>query len=301
MSARANLEAGEAVLIENTRFAEEETANDATFAKALAGNAEVFVNDAFGTAHRAHASTEGVTHHVSQSAMGLLIEKELEFLVGKLESPESPFAVIIGGKKVSDKIKVIDALLDKADIMIIGGAMSYTFRVAQGYEVGDSLVQQDKVELAGELMKKAEEKGVKFMLPRNTRITQEFSPDAETKCTISYEDDMKVVPAGWEGVDIGDEAITEYCEVLKTCKTVLWNGPMGVFELDNFGIGTKAVAETLANMEDATTIVGGGDSVTAANKYGLGEKFTFLSTGGGSSLELLEGKVLPGINSLTCV
>jgi len=269
MSARANLEAGEAVLIENTRFAEEETANDATFAKALAGNAEVFVNDAFGTAHRAHASTEGVTHHVSQSAMGLLIEKELEFLVGKLESPESPFAVIIGGKKVSDKIKVIDALLDKADIMIIGGAMSYTFRVAQGYEVGDSLVQQDKVELAGELMKKAEEKGVKFMLPRNTRITQEFSPDAETKCTISYEDDMKVVPAGWEGVDIGDEAITEYCEVLKTCKTVLWNGPMGVFELDNFGIGTKAVAETLANMEDATTIVGGGDSVTAANKYGL--------------------------------
>ena len=300
MSARANLEAGQVVLIENTRFAEEETSNDPIFAKALAGNAEIFVNDAFGTAHRSHASTEGVTHHVPQSAMGLLIEKELEFLVGKLEAPQSPFAVIIGGKKVSDKIKVIDALLDKADIMIIGGAMSYTFRVAQGYKVGDSLVQQDKVELADELMKKAEEKGVKFMLPCNTRITQEFSPDAETKCTINYEDDMNVIPDDWEGVDIGDEAIEEYCEVLKTCKTVLWNGPMGVFELDNFGVGTKAVAETLADMEGATTIVGGGDSVTAANKYGLGEKFTFLSTGGGSSLELLEGKVLPGIDALTC-
>ena len=299
MSARANLEAGQVVLIENTRFAEEETSNDPTFAKALAGNAEVFVSDAFGTAHRAHASTEGVTHHVGQSAMGLLVEKEIEFLVGKLEKPASPFAVIVGGKKVSDKIKVIDKLLEKADIMIIGGAMSYTFRVAQGYEVGDSLVQHDKVELAKELMQKAADNGVKFMLPKSTRITQEFSNDAETKVTIDYADDKNVIPAGWEGVDIGDSAIEEYCEVLKTCKTVLWNGPMGVFELDNFGKGTKAVAETLAGLDDADTIVGGGDSVTAANKYGLGEKFTFLSTGGGSSLELLEGKVLPGIDALT--
>ena len=299
MSARANLEAGQAVLIENTRFAAEETSNDEIFAKALAGNAEIFVNDAFGTAHRAHASTEGVTHHVSQSAMGLLVEKELDFLVGKLEKPASPFAVIVGGKKVSDKIKVIDKLLEKADIMLIGGAMSYTFRVAQGYNVGDSLVQHDKVELAGQLMQKAKDNGVRFMLPKSTRITQEFSNDAETKVTIDYGDDKDVIPEGWEGIDIGDSAIEAYCEVLKTCKTVLWNGPMGVFELDNFGKGTKAVAETLANLEDTDTIVGGGDSVTAANKYGLGEKFTFLSTGGGSSLELLEGKVLPGIDALT--
>ena len=298
MSARANLENGQVTLIENTRFAEEETANDATFAKALAGNAEVFVNDAFGTAHRAHASTEGVTHHVGQSAMGLLVEKELEFLVGKLESPESPFAVIVGGKKVSDKIKVIDKLLDKADIMIIGGAMTYTFRKAQGYALGNSLVEDEFVPLAKELMEKAASNGVQFCLPKNTRITQEFSNDAETKCTIEYGDDMNVIPDGWEGVDIGDAAITDYCEVLRGCKTVLWNGPMGVFELDNFAHGTKAVAETLAGL-DATVILGGGDSVTAANKFGVGDKVSFLSTGGGSSLALLEGKDLPGIVSLT--
>jgi len=261
MSARANLENGQVVLIENTRFAEEETTNDATFAKALAGNAEVFVNDAFGTAHRAHASTEGVTHYVSQSAMGLLVEKELEFLDRKLESPESPFAVIIGGKKVSDK-------------------------------------EDEFVPLAGELMAKAEKNGVKFCLPTNTRITQEFSEEAETKCTIKYGDDMNVIPDGWEGVDIGDEAIVEYCEILRGCKTVLWNGPMGVFELDNFAVGTKAVANTLAEI-DATVILGGGDSVTAANKFGVGDKVSFLSTGGGSSLALLEGKELPGIASLT--
>lgn len=296
-SLRANLEPGHALLIENTRFAAEETSNDPAFAEALAGDAEIFVNDAFGTAHRAHASTEGVTKFVKQSTMGLLVAKELEFLVGKLESPESPFAVIVGGKKVSDKIKVIDTLLDKCDLMLIGGAMSYTFRVAQGYKVGNSLVQQDKVQLAKELMEKAKKNGVRFMLPKSTRITQEFSETAETRVTQDYGDDVNVIPDGWEGVDIGDSAIEAYTEALKTCKTVLWNGPMGVFELDNFGKGTKAVAEVLAGL-DAVTIVGGGDSVTAANKYGLGEKFTFLSTGGGSSLELLEGKVLPGIDAL---
>jgi len=297
-SLRAGLENGQAVLVENTRFANEETDNDADFAKALAGNASIFVNDAFGTAHRAHASTEGVTHHVEKSAMGLLVEKELEFLVGKLEKPESPFAVIVGGKKVSDKIKVIDKLLDKADIMIIGGAMTYTFRKAQGYELGDSLVENDFVDLAGRLMEKAEKNGVKFCLPKNTRITQDFSEEAETKCTIEYGDDKNVIPDGWEGVDIGDKAIVEYCEILRGCKTVLWNGPMGVFELDNFAAGTKAVANTLAEI-DATVILGGGDSVTAANKFGVGDKVTFLSTGGGASLELLEGKVLPGVAALT--
>ncbi len=299
MSARANLENGNVVLIENTRFAEEETANDPTFAKALAGNATIFVNDAFGTAHRAHASTEGVTHHVAQSAMGLLVASELEFLVGKLENPVSPFAVIIGGKKVSDKIKVIDKLLDKADIMIIGGAMTYTFRKAQGYKLGNSLVEDEFVPLAKELMEKAAKNGVQFCLPKNTCITQEFSETAETKCTIEYGDDMNVIPDGWEGVDIGDSAIDEYCEILRGCKTVLWNGPMGVFELDNFAAGTKAVAKTLSEI-DATVILGGGDSVTAANKFGVGDKLSFLSTGGGSSLQLLEGKPLPGIEALTC-
>ena len=298
MSYRANLENGQAVLLENTRFAEEETTNDPMFAKALAGNADAFVNDAFGTAHRAHASTEGVIHHLPQSAMGLLVEKELEFLVEKLDSPESPFAVIIGGKKVSDKIKVIDKLLDRADVMIVGGAMSYTFRVAQGYKVGDSLVENDYVELAGELMKKAEQKGVKFYLPKNDLIAQEVSPEAETKSTIEYGAYKNVIPDGWLGVDIGDAAITEYCEVLRGCKTVLWNGPMGVFELENLSKGTRAIAETLAEI-DATVILGGGDSVTAANKFGVGSKLTFLSTGGGASLELLEGKELPGVVSLT--
>ncbi len=298
MSYRANLENGQAVLLENTRFAEEETTNDPMFAKALAGNAAAFVNDAFGTAHRAHASTEGVIHHLPQSAMGLLVEKELEFLVEKLDSPESPFAVIIGGKKVSDKIKVIDKLLDRADVMIVGGAMSYTFRVAQGYKVGNSLVENDYVELAGELMKKAEQKGVKFYLPKNDLIAQEISPEAETKSTIEYGADKNVIPDGWLGVDIGDAAITEYCEVLRGCKTVLWNGPMGVFELENLSKGTRAIAETLAEI-DATVILGGGDSVTAANKFGVGSKLTFLSTGGGASLELLEGKELPGVASLT--
>lgn len=298
MSYRANLESGQAVLLENTRFAEEETTNDPVFAKALAGNADVFVNDAFGTAHRAHASTEGVSHHLSQSAMGLLVEKELEFLVEKLGSPESPFAVIIGGKKVSDKIKVIDKLLDRADVMLIGGAMSYTFRVAQGYKVGNSLVEKDFVELARELMKKAEQKGVRFYLPKNDLIAQEISPEAETKSTIEYGDDKNVIPDGWLGVDIGDAAITEYCEVLRSCKTVLWNGPMGVFELENLSRGTRAIAETLADI-DATVILGGGDSVTAANKFGVGSKLTFLSTGGGASLELLEGKELPGVTALT--
>lgn len=297
MSLRTNLENGQVVLLENTRFAAEETANDPVFSEALAGEADIYVNNAFGTAHRAHASTVGVTDYIETCAMGMLVAKELDFLVNRLENPESPFAVIIGGKKVSDKITVIDKLLDKADIMIIGGAMTYTFRKAQGYALGDSLVQDEFVPLAGELMEKAEKNGVQFCLPKNTRITQEFSPDAETRNTIEYGEDLNVIPDGWEGIDIGDEAITEYCEILRGCKTVLWNGPMGVFELDNFAHGTKAVAETLAEI-DATVILGGGDSVTAANKFGVGDKLTFLSTGGGASLELFEGKELPGVVAL---
>ena len=296
-AARVALQPGEVLLLENTRFHAEEKANDAVFARILAGGAEIFVNDAFGTAHRAHASTEGVTHHVSQSAMGLLIERELEFLQGKLESPESPFLVIMGGAKVSDKIEVITALLEKADTFIIGGAMAYTFRKAQGHAVGDSLVENDKLDLALEILKRAEEKNTRFLLPADTRITQEFKDGAETQVTAPYSEGG-LIPDGWEGIDIGDVAIEEFCSEIMQAKTIVWNGPMGVFEIGSFEAGTKAVTEAVAKT-DALSIVGGGDSVTAVKKYGLSEQMSFISTGGGASLELLEGKELPGVAALT--
>ncbi|MFC5051461.1 phosphoglycerate kinase [Rubritalea spongiae] len=294
---RASLEAGQAMVLENTRFDNRETANDAEFAKALAGNAEIFVNDAFGTAHRAHASTEGVTHFVEKSVSGFLIEKELEFLQVKLESPAKPFLAIMGGAKVSDKIQVIKSMMDKADEFIIGGAMAYTFRLAQGYKVGDSLVEPDFVELAKEILAQAEAKGIKFHLPADTRVTQEFSPTAETKVTAPYADGGGIED-GWEGIDIGDVAIPQFEEVVARAGTILWNGPMGVFEMDNFAAGTKALTAAVAKA-DALTIVGGGDSVTAANKFANPADFSFLSTGGGASLELLEGKTLPGVAALT--
>ncbi|MEO1857987.1 MAG: phosphoglycerate kinase [Rubritalea sp.] len=294
---RNSLEAGHAMVLENTRFDNRETANDSEFSKALAGNAEIFVNDAFGTAHRAHASTEGVTHFVKQSVSGLLIEKELEFLQGKLESPEKPFVAIMGGAKVSDKIQVIKAMMAKADTFIIGGAMAYTFRLAQGFKVGDSLVEPKFVDLAKEILDEAETKGIKFHLPADTRITQEFSPKAETKVTAPYADGGEI-PDGWEGIDIGEVAIGDFEKVVAGAKTILWNGPMGVFEMDNFAAGTKALTAAVA-ASDALTIVGGGDSVTAANKFSDASNFSFLSTGGGASLELLEGKTLPGVAALT--
>jgi len=294
---RAGLTDGSVLLLENTRYYEEEKKNDSEFAKALAGNAGIFVNDAFGSAHRAHASTEGVTHHVSQSAMGFLIEKELEYLEGKLANAESPFVVIMGGAKVSDKIEVISALLEKADTILIGGAMAYTFLKAQGYEIGMSLVEDDKQELALEILKKAGEKGVKFLLPADTRITKEFKEGAETWNTEVY-GQGGAIPADKEGIDIGDVAIEEFKEVLSTAKTVLWNGPMGVFEKDCFSKGTKAIAEAVV-ASGALSIVGGGDSVTAAVKFGVADKMSFISTGGGASLELLEGKVLPGVAALS--
>lgn len=294
---RAELADGEVLLLENTRFHAEETNNDAAFAKALAGNAEIFVNDAFGTAHRAHASTEGVTHHVTQSAMGLLMERELEYLVGKISEPARPFLVIMGGAKVSDKIEVITALLEKADTILIGGAMAYTFRKAQGYEIGMSLVENDKLELALEILKKAEEKGVKFLLPADTLITQEFKNGAETRNIAPYADGGSI-PADWEGIDIGEAAIAEFKKVVAESKTIVWNGPMGVFEIDSFAKGTKEIAEEVAKT-DAVSIVGGGDSVTAAVKFGVDQQMTFISTGGGASLELLEGKELPGVSALT--
>ena len=296
-AARSGLQTGEVILLENTRFYAEEKANDAAFAKTLAGDAQIFVNDAFGTAHRAHASTEGVTHHIRQSAMGFLIERELEFLCDKLESPSSPFLVIMGGAKVSDKIEVITALLEKADTFIIGGAMAYTFRKAQGYAVGDSLVEDDKLDLALDILKKAEELGTRFLLPADTRITQEFKNGAETKVTDVYSSGGEI-PAGWEGIDIGDVAIDEFCEVIADAGTIVWNGPMGVFEIDSFEAGTKAVTAAVAK-SNALSIVGGGDSVTAVKKYGLADQVSFISTGGGASLELLEGKQLPGVTALS--
>lgn len=294
---RGSLAAGEVLLLENTRYQAGEEANDADFAKALAGSAEIFVNDAFGTAHRAHASTEGVTHFVSKSAMGFLMERELEYLDGKLENPEKPFLVIMGGAKVSDKIQVITRLMEKADAFLIGGAMANTFRKAQGFKTGNSRVEADKLDLALDILAKAKEKGVKFMLPADTRITQEFKEGAETKVTDIYEEGGET-PDGWEGIDIGDVAIKDFVAEVAKAKTMIWNGPMGVFEIDSFGHGTKAVAEAMA-ASDGVTIVGGGDSVTAVNKYGLEDKMTFISTGGGASLELLEGKVLPGVAALT--
>ena len=294
---RAALQPGQVLLLENTRFYPAEEANEAAFAEALAGSAEIYVNDAFGTAHRAHASTEGVTHFVTQSAMGFLMERELEYLDGKLESPEKPFLVIMGGAKVSDKIQVISRLMEKADAFLIGGAMANTFRKAQGYKTGNSRVEADKLDLALELLAKAEAKGVRFLLPADTRVTQEFKEGAETKCTAPYEQGGET-PDGWEGIDIGDVAIGEFVAEIAKAKTIIWNGPMGVFEIDSFGHGTKAVAEAMA-ASSAVTIVGGGDSVTAVNKYGLDDDMTFISTGGGASLELLEGKVLPGVAALS--
>ena len=286
-----NLQEGQVMLLENVRFHREETDNNPEFAKELASMAEVFVNDAFGTAHRAHASTEGISHYLP-SVSGFLIEKELKFLGDALNNPERPFVAILGGAKVSDKIGVIDSLLEKVDTLMIGGGMAYTFFKAQGYEVGNSLCEPDKCELALNLMKKAEEKGVKFLLPIDTKVGKEFKPDTESK-TVAWTD----IPEGWEGFDIGEKTIEMFKNELKTAKTVVWNGPLGLFEFDQFAIGTNAIAHALAEL-DATTIIGGGDSAAAVEKAGLADKMTHISTGGGASLEFLEGKKLPGIECL---
>ena len=290
-SLAANLQEGQVMLLENVRFHREETDNDPEFAKQLASMAEVFVNDAFGTAHRAHASTEGISHYLP-SVSGFLIEKELRFLGDALNNPERPFVAILGGAKVSDKIGVIDSLLEKVDTLMIGGGMAYTFFKAQGYEVGNSLCEPDKCELALNLMKKAEEKGVKFLLPVDTRVGKEFKPDTESK-TVAWTE----IPEGWEGFDIGEKTIEMFKNELKTAKTVVWNGPLGLFEFDQFAIGTNEIAHALAEL-DATTIIGGGDSAAAVEKAGLADKMTHISTGGGASLEFLEGKKLPGIECL---
>ena len=287
----ANLKEGEIMLLENVRFHREETDNDPEFSKELASMAEIFVNDAFGTAHRAHSSTEGVTKYLP-AVSGFLIEKELQFLGSALENPERPFMAILGGRKVSDKIGVIEALLEKVDTLMIGGAMAYTFFKSMGYEVGNSICELDKLDLAKDLMEKAKAKGVKFMLPVDTKIGKEFDPNTESKI-VKYTE----IPEGWEGYDIGNETIEVYSEELKKAKTVIWNGPVGLFEFDQFAVGTNSIAKALAEI-DAVKIIGGGDSAAAVEKAGLAEKFTHISTGGGASLEFLEGKKLPGIEAL---
>lgn len=286
-----NLSEGEAILLENVRFHREETDNDPEFAKKLASFAEIFVNDAFGTAHRAHASTAGVADYLP-AVSGFLIEKELNFMGDALNNPERPFMAILGGRKVSDKIGVIEALLEKVDTLMIGGAMAYTFFKAMGYGVGNSICELDKLDLAKGLMEKAKQKGVKLMLPVDTRIGKEFKADTESK-VVSYTE----IPDGWEGFDIGDETIKMYVEELQKAKTVVWNGPVGLFEFDQFAVGTNSLAKALGD-SDAVTIIGGGDSAAAIEKLGIADKFSHISTGGGASLEFLEGKKLPGIEAL---
>lgn len=286
-----NLKEGEIMLLENVRFHREETDNDPEFAKKLASMAEIFVNDAFGTAHRAHASTTGIADYIPGVA-GFLIEKELKFLGNAINNPERPFVAILGGAKVSDKIGVIDSLLDKVDTLMIGGGMAYTFFKAQGYNVGNSLCEVEKTDLALDAMEKAKAKGVKLLLPIDTKIGKEFKPDTESK-TVAWTE----IPDEWEGFDIGEKTIEMFKNELQSAKTVIWNGPLGLFEFDQFAIGTNEIAKTLAEL-DATTIIGGGDSAAAVTKAGLADKMTHISTGGGASLEFLEGKKLPGIECL---
>ena len=288
----ANMKNGEIVLLENVRFDAREEANDSEFAKELASLAEVYVNDAFGTAHRAHSSTAGVAAYLP-AVSGFLMEKEINFLGTALEHPERPFVAILGGKKVSDKIGVIDSLLEKVDTLMIGGGMTYTFFKSMGYNVGDSICELDKLDLAKELMEKAKAKGVKLMLPVDTKVGKEFKEDTESK-VVPYTQ----IPDGWEGFDIGTETIKMYEEELKKAKTVIWNGPVGLFEFDQFAVGTNSLAKCLGSLEGVTTIIGGGDSAAAIEKLGIGDKFTHISTGGGASLEFLEGKKLPGVECL---
>ena len=288
----AEMKDGDVVLLENTRYRAEETKNIDDFSKELASLADIFVNDAFGTAHRAHCSNVGVTKFIPVSVCGYLIQKEIEFLGNAVNNPVRPLVAILGGSKVSSKISVINNLLDKVDTLIIGGGMAYTFMKALGEEVGDSLLELDYLDYAKDMMAKAEEKGVKLLIPIDTVVAQEFSNDAPHKTVARGE-----IEKGWEGLDIGEKTIALFSDALKSAKTVVWNGPMGVFEMPTFAKGTNAIAKILADL-DATTIIGGGDSVAAVNQAGLGDKMTHISTGGGASLEFLEGKELPGIAAI---
>ncbi|HEY0368435.1 MAG TPA: phosphoglycerate kinase [Chthoniobacterales bacterium] len=293
----ASMNDGDVALLENVRFQAEEEANDATFAQSLAKLGDLYVNDAFGAAHRAHASTAGITRFINQSAMGLLMEKELKYLGRELEEPAKPFVVIMGGSKVSDKIGVIKALMHRADTIMIGGAMANTFWKAMGTPVGASKVEEDKLDLARELLALAKETGVKFLLPIDAVEAEEFKAGARKRNTGKVSEGHGITD-GWQALDIGRATTALYEDEIAKAKTILWNGPMGVFEIPDFAEGTIAIAEALAK-SGATTIIGGGDSVTAVKQAGLADKMTFISTGGGASLELLEGKELPGVAALS--
>ena len=292
---KSEMEPGEILLLENLRFHNEETKNDPGFAKQLAQGCDIFINDAFGTAHRAHASTEGVTHFIDESVAGYLIEKELKFLGEAIDNTEHPFMAILGGAKISGKIDVIKNLFDKVDTLIIGGGMIFTFFKAQGYEIGKSLLEDDRVAMASELLKEAKEKNINLLLPEDVVMADDFSNDAKTK-TVDASD----IPVDWMGLDIGPKSIEKFSGEIRKAKTIIWNGPMGAFEMDNFSLGTKRIAEELAQAtkNGATTVVGGGDSAAAISKFGLENNITHISTGGGASLEFLEGKKLPGIEAL---
>lgn len=283
---------GDIVLLENTRFRKEEEKNEENFAKNLASLGELYVNDAFGTSHRAHASNVGVSTYLP-SAVGFLVEKEISIMGKALESPERPFVAILGGAKVSDKIGVIENLINKVDTIIVGGGMAYTFLKAQGYEIGKSLLEEDKIDLANELLKKAKNNNVKLMLPVDVVAAKEFKNDTEFK-TVKIDN----IPNDMMGLDIGEKSIELFSNIIKEAKTVVWNGPMGVFEMENFAKGTYAIAKAMAESE-AVTIVGGGDSASAVEKSGYADRMTHISTGGGASLELLEGKILPGIEAIS--
>ena len=292
-AAVSNMKDGDVVLLENTRYRKEETKNEENFSKELASLAEIFVNDAFGTAHRAHCSTVGAGEFLEERACGYLIQKELKFLGEAVENPVRPFTAILGGAKVSDKIAVIEQLLEKVDNLIIGGGMAYTFLKAQGYEIGDSLLEADKVDYAKEMIEKAEAKGVKLYLPVDFKTADRFAADAEVAIT----EDQNIAD-GYQGLDIGPKTVEKFVDVVNNSKTIVWNGPMGVFEFEAFAGGTLAIAKAMAALEDATTVIGGGDSAAAVNQLGFGDKMTHVSTGGGASLEFLEGKELPGIAAL---
>ena len=291
-----NLQNGDVLLLENVRFYAEEEQNDINFAESLSQHADMYINDAFGAAHRAHASTQGVTKFLSPSVAGFLLEKELKYLQGAIDNPQRPLAAIVGGSKVSSKIGVLDSLLDKCDKIIIGGGMIFTFYKARGLNVGKSLVEDDKLELAKDLEEKAKSKGVELLLPSDVVLANEFSPNADSKISS-----IDSISGEWMGLDIGPESIKLFQNALSNCKTVIWNGPMGVFEFDKFANGTNAIANTLAELSTTSnvcTIIGGGDSVAAVEKAGLAQKMSHISTGGGASLELLEGKILPGVSAL---
>ncbi|MHB2148962.1 phosphoglycerate kinase [Calditrichota bacterium LG25] len=293
---KAELKPGEVLLLENLRFHKEETENDPEFARQLAEGCDLYINDAFGTAHRAHASTEGVTRYFKQAAAGYLIEKELKYLGQAIENPTRPFVAILGGAKISGKIDVIRNLFNKVDTLIIGGGMAYTFYKAQGYEIGKSLLEEDRIEMAGQILKEAKEKNINLLLPVDAVVADKFDNDAVRKVVKVTE-----IPADYMGMDIGPESIKLFAQEVSRAKTIVWNGPLGVFEMPNFETGTRKIAEAIAQAtkNGAVSVIGGGDSAAAIAKFGMEDQFTHISTGGGASLEFLEGKELPGIAALT--